>query len=156
MIRGGRPVRQLAGIDRLFHEQSRIALVTTPEDLAVTETLETIEALHEAGFPATPWIVANRVRPPAFPRGTKAAGMRLTAASLARTIAGAGGKADEDAAGALLAAAKEEEGRTEAERRQLRRLRSPSVDAELPLLATASFGRDEVERLAGELAEAVS
>jgi anion-transporting ArsA/GET3 family ATPase len=155
MIRGGRPVRQLAGIDRLFHEQSRIALVTTPEDLAVTETLETVEALGAAGFPQ-PWIVANRVRPPAFPRGTKAAGMRLTPASLARAVSDAGGEIDEEAAGRLLVAAKEEEGRTEAERRQLRRLRSAGVDAELPLLATASFGRHEVERLADELAGAES
>src|SRR4051812_6890242 len=72
IIRGGRPAQQLVSIDRLFREEARIALVTTPEDLAVAETLETVDALREAGLPA-PWIVANRVRPPAFPKGTRAA-----------------------------------------------------------------------------------
>ena len=49
MIRGGRPAQQLVGIDRLFREESRVALVTTPEDLAVTETLETVDALRVSG-----------------------------------------------------------------------------------------------------------
>jgi hypothetical protein len=78
--------------------------------------------------------------------------MRLTPAALARTIGSAGGGIDAEAAATLLAAAREEEGRHEAERRQLRRLKAPGVDAELPLLATASFGRNEVEHLAAELA----
>src|SRR4051794_13242753 len=97
IIRGGRPARQLVAIERLFREESRIALVTTPEDLAVAETLETVDALKEGGFPA-PWIVANRVRPPTFPRGTRAAGMRMTPADLAGAIRGAGGDVDDDAA----------------------------------------------------------
>jgi anion-transporting ArsA/GET3 family ATPase len=149
IIRGGRPAQQLVSIDRLFRQESRIALVTTPEDLAVAETLETVEALREGGFPA-PWIVANRVRPPAFPKGTRAAGMRLSPKRLADVMRGAGADLDDEAAGQLLTAAREEEARFEAERRQLRRLTGAArPEAELPLLATESFGRPEVEHLAG-------
>jgi anion-transporting ArsA/GET3 family ATPase len=146
IIRGGRPTRQLVSIDRLFREESTIALVTTPEDLPVAETLETMEALAGGGFP-DPWIVANRVRPPTFPRGTRAAAMRLHPERLASLLREAGAEVTEDEAGALRTAAREEETRFEAERRQLRRLPRPP-DAELPLLATPSFGRPEVERLA--------
>ncbi|HEY7281536.1 MAG TPA: ArsA-related P-loop ATPase [Actinomycetota bacterium] len=150
IIRGGRPSRQLVAIDRLFRQESAIALVTTPEDLPVDETIETIEALGGAGFP-DPWIVANRVRPPAFPRGTKAAGMRLDPDGLAALLRDAGAPLPDDGTGRLLAAAREEETSVEAERRLLRRLpRRP--DVQLPLLATPSFGRPEVEVLAGELA----
>jgi anion-transporting ArsA/GET3 family ATPase len=149
IIRGGRPAKQLVGIDRLFREESRIALVTTPEELAVAETLETADALREAGLPA-PWIVANRVRPAPFPRGTRAAAMRLGPDRLAELVRGAGGQLRPEDADAVLEAAREEEARTEAERRQLRKLaRRP--DVELPLLATSSFGRAEVELLAESL-----
>ncbi|MFL5797503.1 MAG: ArsA-related P-loop ATPase [Actinomycetota bacterium] len=145
IIRGGRPARQLVSIDRLFREQSRIALVTTPEDLAVTETLETTESLRGAGFPA-PWIVANRVRLPAFPSGTRSPGKRLTAASLGGLLRGAGAAVGDQAAGWVLTAARDEDARVDAERRQLRRL--PVVDVELPLVATERFGRAEVMSLA--------
>ncbi len=145
IIRGGRPARQLVSIDRLFREESRVALVTTPEDLAVTETLETRESLRGAGFPAA-WIVANRVRPPAFPSGTRAVGKRLTAPSLGERLRAAGAEVDDEAAGAVLTAARDEDSRVDAERRQLRRL--PLVDVELPLVATERFGRAEVAGLA--------
>jgi anion-transporting ArsA/GET3 family ATPase len=145
IIRGGRPAQQLVSIERLFREESRVALVTTPEDLAVTETLETAESLREAGFPS-PLVVANRVRPPAFPPGTRAAGRRLTPASLAARLGAAGVAVGEEAAGAVLTAAREEDARVEAERRHLGRL--PVVDAELPLVASERFGRTEVTRLA--------
>jgi len=150
IIRGGRPARQLVSIDRLFREEARVALVTTPEDLAVAETLETVDALREAGFPR-PWIVANRVRPPAFPKGTRAAGMRITPDALAQRLRGAGADVTDEQADALLTAAREEEAHAEAERRQLRRL-AGKPDAELPLLATPTFGRPEVEALADSLA----
>lgn len=154
IIRGGRPASQLVGIDRLFREESRVALVTTPEELAVTETVETAEAMRGAGFPE-PWVVANRVRPPAFPRGMRAAGMRLGAEEIGRRLAEAGAAVGPDEAEALLRAAREEEARSEAERRQLKALAAAGTPAavELPLLATRAFGRDEVERLAAALAD---
>jgi len=152
IIRGGRPAQQLVSIDRLFREETRIALVTTPEDLAVAETVETLDALGEAGFPK-PWIVANRVRPPAFPKGTRAAGTRITPDALAQRFREAGADVSDEQAGALLTAAREEEARAEAERRQLRRLPA-RPGAELPLLARPTFGRAEVERLADSLAAA--
>jgi anion-transporting ArsA/GET3 family ATPase len=157
IIRGGRPSQQLVSVDRLFREESRVAIVTTPEDLAVAETLETVEALGEAGFPA-PWVVANRVRPPAFPRGTRSAGMRLEPASLAAKVRAAGGGATEEEAGAVLTAARDEEARSDAERRQLRRLErgGAAPAAELPMLATAGFGRAEIERLAALLTPEVT
>ena len=145
IIRGGRPAQQLVSIDRLFREESRVALVTTPEDLAVTETLETSEALRDNGFPS-PMVVANRVRPAPFPSGTRAAGKRLTPAALAARLREAGGDVDEETAQAVLRAAREEDVRVEAERRQLRRL--PVLDVELPMVASERFGRNEVAGLA--------
>ncbi len=53
---------------------------------------------------------------------------------------------DDEAAGAVLTAARDEDSRVDAERRQLRRL--PLVDVELPLVATERFGRAEVAGLA--------
>jgi anion-transporting ArsA/GET3 family ATPase len=152
IFRGGRPASQLVSIDRLFREESTVALVTTPEELAVAETAETADALRDAGFP-DPWIVANRVRPPAFPRGTKAAGMRLSPGDLSTRVAASGTDLATDDAEAILTAAREEEARAEAERRLLKRLAGDGAPAsvELPMLATESFGRAEVERLAAAL-----
>src|SRR3954453_16346308 len=112
IIRGGRPATQLVSTGRLFRQESTVALVTTPEELAVMETIETSGAMREAGFPA-PWVVANRVRPPAFPRGTRAAGMRLGAEEVGRRLTGAGASIGPDEAEALLRAAREEEARAE-------------------------------------------
>jgi hypothetical protein len=78
--------------------------------------------------------------------------MRLDPGRLAALLRDAGAGSADDETGPLLTAAREEEARFEAERRQLRRLHRPP-DAELPLLPTPSFGRPEVERLADALGE---
>src|SRR5207248_8230470 len=62
LIRGGRPHRQLDSIDRLIRRDSRLVLVAVPEEMSVAETLETAEALREAGLPE-PVIAVNQLLP---------------------------------------------------------------------------------------------
>src|SRR5438105_5953319 len=94
LIRAGRPHRQLVSIDRLIRRDARIALVAMPEEMSVAETLETVQALREAGMP-DPVIVVNRVLSPVFPKGTRASGMRLQPAQLVSMLAQAGVHTDE-------------------------------------------------------------
>lgn len=147
IIRAGRAHRQLVSIDRLIRERSRIVLVAIPEEMSVAETVETAQGLRDAGFPE-PLIAANRLRPPVFPRGLAAAGSRLDAAGLADALRGAGVEANERKAAELLGAARDEEARVRAERRAVRRLRSAAPVIELPLLASAGFGAEQVAILA--------
>ena len=154
IIRAGKPSRQIESIDTLFREGSRLALVATPEELAVAETLEAEDALAEAGLPA-PAVVANRVRPAPFPPGTRAAAGRTTAASFRGTLRDAGCEVGADAAGEVLRLARDEDARVRAEARFLGRLAAHGPVVRLPLLATERFGRAEVEALAAVLAEEV-
>jgi anion-transporting ArsA/GET3 family ATPase len=150
LIRVGRPQRQLASIERLLREQARLVLVATPEEMSVEETIETAAQLDSEGLPLTA-VVANQVRPSPFPRGTRAAGLRLTPEWLA-TLAGTDGtEADRDGAGETLAAALAEDARRETERRHVLRLRSAGPVIELPFLYTATFGAAEVALLAAAL-----
>jgi anion-transporting ArsA/GET3 family ATPase len=148
IIRAGRAHRQLVAIDRLVREQSRVVLVSVPEEMAVAETLETADALQAAGFPR-PVIVANRMRPTVFPKGAGAAGSRLSSGSVAAILREWGVDASDVEAAELLAVARDEEARVRTERRWLVQLRGAAPVIELPLVATASFGRDEVLALAG-------
>jgi anion-transporting ArsA/GET3 family ATPase len=147
LIRVGRPHRQLASIERLLRERSRLVLVATPDEMAVEETMETAGQLHAEGLVLTA-VVANRVRPSPFPRGTRAAGLRLTASRLAELGARGGTEPDRDAARAALAAAVAEDARSRAGRRHVLRLREAGPVIELPFLYTATFGAPEVQRLA--------
>jgi anion-transporting ArsA/GET3 family ATPase len=154
IIRAGKPGRQIESIDALFREGSRLALVATPEEMAVGETLEAVDALAEAGLPA-PAVVANRVRPAPFPPGTRAAAGRATAASLRRMLREAGCEVGAESADELLRLARDEDARVRAEGRFVRRLGSRVPVVRLPLLATERFGRAEVDTLATVLAEEV-
>jgi anion-transporting ArsA/GET3 family ATPase len=147
LIRGGRPNRQLGSIDRLLRHDSRIALVAVPEELSVAETLETIDALREAGMP-DPVVLVNQVQPAPFPRGVRAAGLRLDAAAVANTLREAGEQLDTGDAEELMRAVREMDDRVRDERRQIGRLENAARVVELPFLYTPRFGPDEVEALA--------
>jgi anion-transporting ArsA/GET3 family ATPase len=151
LIRGGRPHRQLVSIDTLVREDSRIALVATAEEMSVAETLETVEALHAGGLP-DPVIVVNRLTPPPFPKGTRAAGLRLEPAELVRMLGDAGVDTDERDAEDLLRTVRDVDAREREERRQVRRLAKAAPVIELPFLFTPAFGPDEVAVLSEELA----
>jgi len=151
IIKGGRPHRQLAAIDRLIRRQSRIALVAVPEEMAVVETVETAGALEQGGFPR-PVVVANRVRPPVFPRGTRAAGLRLSPEKMEPALARADIQATPLVATDLLDGALAEDAAVQAERRWLGRLKDAGPLVELPLIASDRFGPEQVAELAGPLA----
>jgi len=152
IIRGGRAGRQIQSIEALFREHTRIALVATPEEMAVAETLESVEALVGDGFDP-PWVVANRVRPAVFPTGTRAAGMRLSPERLRAILEGAGCEVDEASAEELIRAARDEDARVRAETGYLSMLRT---GLHLPLVATERFGPREVEGLADLVWKAAS
>ncbi len=150
IIRMGRPHRQLASIDRLLRRMAGVVLVAIPEEMSVAETLEAADALREEGVPCRA-VVVNRVLPPAFPRGTRTAALRLRPAELAAILAGAGGKAGEEDATSLLEAARTREDRVRAQREFVSGLSSAGPVSELPFLFTRSFGPAEVEVLSREL-----
>ncbi|HEX9377602.1 MAG TPA: ArsA-related P-loop ATPase [Actinomycetota bacterium] len=152
VIRGGRAGRQVESIEQLFREYTRLVLVATPEEMAVAETLESTEALAADGFDP-PSVVANRVRPPVFPAGTRAVGLRLSPERLRDVLAGAGQEVDGAAAEWLIRAARDEDARVHAEARYLSELRA---GLHLPLVATERFGPREVEGLADRVLEAAA
>ena len=147
LIRVGRPHRQLASIDRLLRERARLVLVATPDEMAVEETLDAVEQLREEELEPTA-VVANQVRPPVYPRGTRAAALRLPAARLAELAANGASRPDPRQGEELLAAAALEESRIRSQQRHLPRLRAAGPVVELPFLYTATFGPREVTELA--------
>jgi anion-transporting ArsA/GET3 family ATPase len=151
LIRAGRPHRQLTAIDRLLREDSRIVLVAVPEEMSVTETLETAEALRKAGL-TDPVIAVNQLLPPPFPKGTRAAGLRLEVPGLLDVLAEAGVRADEQDAEELLKTVRDLDERHREERRYVARLARAGSVMELPFLFTPTFGPGEVDVLAERFA----
>jgi anion-transporting ArsA/GET3 family ATPase len=150
LIRVGRPARQLEGIDRLLHDHSRLVLVCIPEDMAVEETLETASELRAEDLPLTA-IVANQVHAPPFPRGTRAAALRLSPERLSQVARGAGTPLSTRSAVAIVTQAATWDARAAAERRRLRSLERAGPVIELPFLFTPTFGSPEVTQLADAL-----
>jgi anion-transporting ArsA/GET3 family ATPase len=133
------PVRQRAeSLVRLLEDDrlTAVVLVSTPEDLAVSETLDAWERLATTHVPCA-GTIANGVLEPLFEAGDGAA--------LATVGDGAG-----PAARAAVAAAHARMAQTAAERELLRRLPWPL--AELPLIqGDLPPGRAEAAELAGLL-----
>jgi|SRR3954447_3739541 anion-transporting ArsA/GET3 family ATPase len=133
------PVRQRAeSLIRLLEDerQTAVVLVSTPEELAVSETLEAWERLATIRTSCA-GVIANAVLPDLFEPGDAAA------LALAGEDAG-------PTARAAVCAARERMSRTAAERGLLARL--PAVLAELPLLAGETVpGKAEVTELARHL-----
>jgi anion-transporting ArsA/GET3 family ATPase len=148
LIRAGRPHRQLESIDRLLREDTRVALVAIPEEMSVAETIETVLALRDANLP-DPLVVVNQVTPPPFPKGVRAAALRLEPPDVVRMLKQLEVESDEGAAEDLLRAALDTDARVREERRYIARLEKAAPVLELPFLFTPSFGPDEVGALAG-------
>jgi anion-transporting ArsA/GET3 family ATPase len=150
LLRVGRPARQLAAIDRLVREETRVLLVAIPEEMSVVETVETVHAMEEAGLPA-PSVVVNQVLPPPFPKGTRTAGLRLDPLALVGILDKAGVEAKQDNAEELLEAIREQVRRVASQRRYRTRLAKTKPVLELPFLFTERFGPNEVEALAARM-----
>jgi anion-transporting ArsA/GET3 family ATPase len=151
LIRMGRPRDQARRIDAFLRERCRVVLVTAPEELAVTETLEAHAALEELGMPVGP-VVLNRVLRSALPRGTGKAFEGLRPDSAERLLEESGLSVDEDVMGATLDIVRWQRRGEREQQAQVRRLRGVEV-VELPYLFARSFGMEQVETLADGLEE---
>src|SRR5215208_2691924 len=154
------PIRHQADRVRdLLDDPGRTAVLLTclPEELPVTETLEGVAALREAGLPVA-GVVANRVtRDRLGGRAGRLAGLARDPAPLAAAAAAAGAELDRAAMATLVSEARDRQRQVTRERRLLKELRAgldglPLV--ELPSLADGAGGPDEVRALAGHLVAA--
>jgi anion-transporting ArsA/GET3 family ATPase len=92
LARSGPIHSQAEGVVQVLHSPlTAVHLVTLLEDLPVTETLETLDELTEAGFP-TGAVFVNRVRPQWLPERSvaAAAGGRVDASRIRSGLASAG------------------------------------------------------------------
>ena len=156
------PIRHQADRVRdLLDDPARTAVLLTclPEELPVTETLEGVAALREAGLPVA-GVVANRVTGDRLGgRAGRLAALARDHAPLAAAAAAAGAKLDPEALGTLVGEARDRQRQVTRERRLLKELRAglgglPVV--ELPFLADGAGGPDEIRVLAWQLAGATS
>ena len=154
------PIRHQADRVRdLLDDPARTAVLLTclPEELPVTETLEGVAALREAGLPVA-GVVANRVaRDRLGGRAGRLAGLARDPAPLAAAAAVAGAALDRAALATLVSEARDRQRQVTRERRLLKELRAgldglPLV--QLPSLADGAAGPDEVRALAGHLVAA--
>ena len=156
------PIRHQADRVRdLLDDPARTAVLLTclPEELPVTETLEGVAALREAGLPVA-GVVANRVTGDRLGgRAGRLAALARDHAPLAAAAAAAGAKLDPEALGTLVGEARDRQRQVTRERRLLKELRAgldglPVV--ELPFLADGAGGPVEIRVLAGQLVGATS
>jgi anion-transporting ArsA/GET3 family ATPase len=152
------PIRSQADRVRdLLDDPERTAVVLTclPEELPVTETLEGVAALREAGLPVA-GVVANRVTGDRLGgRAGRLAALARDPGPLAAAAAAAGAELDRPALETLVGEARDRQRQVTRERRLLKELRA-GLDglplAELPFLAGGVGGPDEVRVLAALLA----
>ncbi len=135
---------QAARIEETITDQAftGVAVVATPEEMAVTESGTLATALPEAGVSLDALFV-NGLYP------TRFTGPELERIHEVRGRAQAGGPAE-----AALDAAITESKRARTQQAELRRLREliPSVPlTELPFLFSTEFGADELELLAAKI-----
>jgi anion-transporting ArsA/GET3 family ATPase len=151
------PIRSQADrVRALLDDPGRTAVVLTclPEELPVTETLEGVAALRQAGLPVG-GVVANRVtRDRLGGRAGRLAALARDPAPLARAAAEAGAGLDAPALATLVGEARDRHRQVARERRLLKELRA-GLDGlavvELPFLAGGAGGPDEVRALAAHL-----
>jgi hypothetical protein len=101
-------------------------------------------------------IVANRMLPPTFPKGVRAAGSRLDPKRARSILEEAGVPVEPEDAEELVRTVRELDLREREERRAIARLAKVGTVVELPFLFTPSFGPAEVEALAGSLADGLA
>jgi anion-transporting ArsA/GET3 family ATPase len=149
LIRVGRMSRQSASIERLFHREARVVLVTLPEEMAVAETLEAVPAIEEAGVRVSV-VVANRLLPPVFARGIRPVFESLGAEELARKASAAGANLDAEGAAALAGEARVADSRYRLQRTFLTRLSSG-----VPLLTLPEAAERDPAGVVQELAHRI-
>ena len=141
--------------------RSRVHLVTLPEEMPVTETLETSQALKERLLVHTGATFANAVYPQTFSAGERKQIAAPDATGLAEripaTAAQAGAKLDAEDVQELLGYARFLEGRRAIQARYLRTLRKDSHEpiVELPFQFTAGLALPDLEVLADVMEEQV-
>jgi anion-transporting ArsA/GET3 family ATPase len=168
-LRAPETVAELARVGPIRHQadrvrsllddpgQTAVVLTCLPEELPVTETLEGVAALREAGLPVA-GVVANQVTGDRLGgRAGRLAALGRDPAPLAAAAATAGAELDEAALGTLVGEARNRQRQVTRERRLLRELRDgldglPVV--ELPFLAGTAGDPDRVRALAAHLAPA--
>jgi len=151
------PIRHQADRVRdLLDDPGRTAVLLTclPEELPVTETLEGVAALREAGLPVA-GVIANRVTGDRLGgRAGRLAALARDPAPLAAAAAAAGAGLDGEALARLVGEARDRQRQVARERRLLKELRAgldglPTV--ELPFLTGGVGGPGEVRALAAHL-----
>ncbi len=165
-LRAPETVAELARVGPIRHQAERVrellddpaltrmVLVCLPEELPVTETLESASLLRAARLPLGP-VVANRVSADRLGvRGGRLAALARDPGPLAEAARQAGAELDGDALALLVGEARDQRRRVEAERRRLRELRTGLPDltvVELPLLLDGVNGAADVATLAERL-----
>jgi anion-transporting ArsA/GET3 family ATPase len=151
------PIRHQADrVRALLDDPARTGVVLTclPEELPVTETLEAVAALRQAGLPVAA-VVANRVtRDRLGRRAGRLAALGRDPAPLAKAAAEAGAELDRAALATLVGEARHRQRQVTRERRLLKELRAGADGlalVELPFLAGGVGGPKEVQALAGHL-----
>jgi anion-transporting ArsA/GET3 family ATPase len=168
-LRAPETVAELARIGPIRHQADRVAellddrdrtrmvLVCLPEELPVTETLESASLLRAARLPLGP-VVVNRVTSDRLgTRGSRLAKLAREPEPLVEAAAAAGAELDAGALAVLLGEARDQQRRVNAERRLLRELRAglPGLPVvELPQLLDGVTGPEEVAKLAERLTSA--
>lgn len=154
------PVRRQAGwLDEMLTDpaRTRVHLVTLPEEMPVTETLETAEALHERlGISQGP-VIANAVYSELLEDSEKALLDELVSSGslseLAKEAEAVGLHLDEGDLDALVGYARFLEARRAIQGAHLAELRrgSPTPVIELPFLFSAGLALPDIETLADAL-----
>ncbi len=127
---------QSAGVVRLLHSASTVVhLVTTLEDLPVTETLDTVAELDAADLRVGA-VIVNRMRPRRLPAGWVATGGRVGAHRIRTGLRGTGLELADDVLDGLVAETTEHVTRMQAEAAALARLTEEPADP-LPRLELA-------------------
>lgn len=144
LVRAGPIRRQAQGVLEMVTDPARtqVILVTTPEDMAVTETLEAVEVFEKMGIGLGP-LVVNGVYEPLGGLGRQ--GARLWEAATAAGVSPAG-------AATLTEVAVAHAARARAQRAAVKPLRDAGLPlVELPYLMADRFGRAEAEELGDRL-----
>ncbi len=154
------PIRhQAAQVKGLLDDPRRtqIVLTTLPEELPVTETLESAAVLEAAGLPLGP-VVANQVMGDRLGgRASRLPGLAGDPTPLAQAAKEAGVELDQEAISVLVGEARDRHRVVTRQRRLLKELRDglPGLAvAELPLLADGVVGPASIRALAERLAAA--
>src|SRR5205823_8386126 len=126
-----------------------VALVATPEEMAVAETMEALPVVAATGIPLAA-VLVNRRTPPVFPRGVATIARSLDPARAARLATDAGAPVGAADTRALMEDARTVAARHRRERHLVEELAAAGTLVELPDLSDTP-PEDRVAALAGRL-----